>query len=158
MNLAMCFMCGIMDKQECESIPITSLVSERGLTLHMPGHELGHFKHADLRLAVEHFLERIIGIDVSLVRCILKFVLLDVVPKLLGQFTARQWCGTDDGRKHFVRLHWFQESGVRLAGWRIRVCGHKRFVGRQSTVSNTFHSSIRSPSSLHPLNLVPHRP
>ena len=36
------------------------------LLLHMPGHQLGHFKHADLLLAVEHGLQILVGIDQGL--------------------------------------------------------------------------------------------
>ena len=48
--------------------------------------ELGHFEHADLALAVENRSERVVGIDLCSLGFVLKTVLLDIVPKLLGQF------------------------------------------------------------------------
>ena len=48
--------------------------------------ELGHLKHANLALAIENRSERIVSVDLSSFRFVLKAVLLDVVPKLLGQF------------------------------------------------------------------------
>ena len=55
-----------------------------GLT-NMPGDELGHLEHADLALAIEDGPERIVRIDLSSFGLVLKTVLLDVVPKLLGE-------------------------------------------------------------------------
>ena len=47
--------------------------------------ELGHLEHADLALAVKNRSERIVGVDLRSLGFVLKTVLLDVVPKLLGQ-------------------------------------------------------------------------
>lgn len=52
--------------------------------------ELGHFEHADLALAIENRSERVVGVDLSLLRFVLQTVLLDVVPELLGQFGTGQ--------------------------------------------------------------------
>jgi len=48
--------------------------------------ELSHLEHAHLALAVENRSERVVGVDLSPLGFVLKAVLLDVVPKLLGQF------------------------------------------------------------------------
>ena len=53
--------------------------------------ELGHLEHADLALAVEHWLERIVSIDLRSLFLVLQSVLLDVVPKFFGEF--RPWEG-----------------------------------------------------------------
>jgi len=60
------------------TLPQTAMLGE------MPGDQFGHLKHADLLLAVEHGLESFVGIDERPFLGILKFVLLDVVPELLG--------------------------------------------------------------------------
>ena len=52
----------------------------------MAGNELGHFKHTDLALAIENRSQRIVSVDLSSLCFVLKAVLLDIVPKLLGQF------------------------------------------------------------------------
>jgi len=52
----------------------------------MAGDELGHLKHADLTLAIENRSQRIVGVDLSSLRFVLKAVLLDIVPELLRQF------------------------------------------------------------------------
>ena len=51
--------------------------------------ELGHLEHADLALAVEDRLERIVRINHGPFFLILTTVLLDVVPKLLGKLGTR---------------------------------------------------------------------
>ena len=51
----------------------------------MPGDQLGHLKHADLLLAVEHGLQIFVGIDEGPLFCILQPVLADVGPKLFRQ-------------------------------------------------------------------------
>jgi len=50
--------------------------------------ELGHFKHGDLALAVEHGLQGRIGIDERLLGGVLEFVLFDVIPELLGHLAT----------------------------------------------------------------------
>jgi hypothetical protein len=55
------------------------------LFLHMPRDQLGHLKHADLLLAVEHGLQVLIGVDERFLLRILQAVLADVSPKLFRQ-------------------------------------------------------------------------
>jgi len=52
--------------------------------------ELRHLEHADLTLAVEYGPHRIVGVDLGSLRFVLKTVLLDVVPKLLGKLGTGQ--------------------------------------------------------------------
>ena len=54
----------------------------------MAADKLGHLEHGDLRLAVEHRLELVVGVDERLLGRVLELVLTDVLPKLLGQFGA----------------------------------------------------------------------
>ena len=68
------------------------------------GDEFRHLEHADLALAVEDGSERIVGVDLSSLRLILKTVPLDVVPKLFGEFRARKWLRTDNCGQFFVGL------------------------------------------------------
>ena len=51
------------------------------LSLQMTRNKLGHFEHGNGFLAVENWLEFIVGVDLGSNLCILKFVLLDVVPE-----------------------------------------------------------------------------
>jgi hypothetical protein len=51
-------------------------------------HQLGHLEHRDLGLA-ENFLQLRISIDQAPIDGVLQLVLLDVVPKLLGDFGTR---------------------------------------------------------------------
>ena len=85
------------------------------MLLDVPGNELRHLKHGDLCLAVENQLEGCIRVDERLFDRILKLVFLDVVPKLLGHFTAGQRRRTDDGRKDRVGLDWLHERRVGFA-------------------------------------------
>jgi len=48
--------------------------------------EFGHLEHTDLTLAIENRSKRIVSVDLSPLCLVLKAVLFDVVPKLLGQF------------------------------------------------------------------------
>ncbi len=77
--------------------------------------ELGHLEHAHLTLAIENRSERIVSVDLSLLGLVLKAVLLDVVPKLLGQFGTGQRCGTDDSSELVIRLDRSHEGGIGLA-------------------------------------------
>ena len=56
----------------------------------MPGDELRHLEHADLALAIKYRPKVIVGIDLGSFRFVLKTVLLDVVPELLGELGTRQ--------------------------------------------------------------------
>jgi len=53
--------------------------------------ELGHLEHAHLALAVKNRPERIVGVDLSSLRFVLKTVLFDVVPKPLGELGTWDW-------------------------------------------------------------------
>src|SRR5687767_7880389 len=63
-----------------------------GLFLHLPGNrllqvpadQLGHLEHRHLRLAAEHSLQLVVGVDHAPVLLVLEAVALDVAPDLLG--------------------------------------------------------------------------
>jgi hypothetical protein len=77
--------------------------------------ELSHLEHADLALAIENRSERVVSVDLSSLRFVLKAVLLDVVPKLLGQLGTGQRCRADDSGELVIRLDRSHEGGIRLA-------------------------------------------
>ena len=77
--------------------------------------KLGHLEHTDLALAIENRPERIVSVDLSSLCLVLKAVLLDVVPKLLGHFGTGQRCRTDDSGELVIRLNRSHEGGIRLA-------------------------------------------
>jgi hypothetical protein len=81
----------------------------------MSGDEFRHLEHTDLALAVKYRLEVVVRVDHGSLFLILTTVLLDVVPKLLGEFGTRQWFRTDDGGEFLIGLHRSHEGGVRLA-------------------------------------------
>jgi len=66
------------------------------LLLDVPRDELGHLEHADLALAIEHWLERIVRINHGPFFLILATVLLDVVPELLGKLGTGERAGAND--------------------------------------------------------------
>ena len=76
-------------------------------------HQLRHVEHADLRLAAEHRLELVVGIDCAAVLCILQVVLLDVLPELLHDFRARHRLVADDGRELRARRERLHKRSVR---------------------------------------------
>ena len=94
------------------------------LLLEMTGYELGHFKHANLLLAIEHGFERVVGIDEGPFLGILEFVLLDVIPELLGELRAREWLRANYFGEFCTRLNWLQECCV----W-FSFCGFRCFCG-----------------------------
>jgi len=51
--------------------------------------EFRHLEHADLALAVENWLERIVRIDHGALFLVLATTLLDVVPQLFGELGTR---------------------------------------------------------------------
>ena len=57
--------------------------------------DLGQFEHRYLILA-EQLLQFVVSIDVASIGWILKIVLLDVFPDLLGHFRAGKGFGPDD--------------------------------------------------------------
>jgi len=77
--------------------------------------ELGHLEHADLALAVENRSERVVGVNLRPFGFVLKAVLLDVVPKLLGQFGTGQRSRADDSGELVIRLDRSHEGGIGLA-------------------------------------------
>jgi len=77
--------------------------------------EFGHLEHAHLALAVKNCPERVVGVDLGALCLVLKTVLLDVVPKLLGHLGTRQWFRTDNSSELVVRLNWSHEGGIRFA-------------------------------------------
>ena len=59
--------------------------------------ELGHLEHAHLALAVKYRPERVVGVDLRSHFFILKTVLLDVVPELLGELGTWNRFRTNNG-------------------------------------------------------------
>ena len=49
-----------------------------------------HLEHGNLLLASKDSFEGIVSIDQRLFLCVLKFVLLDVIPYLFGHFATRK--------------------------------------------------------------------
>jgi hypothetical protein len=91
----------------------------------VPGDQLGHLEHTDLALAVKYRLKIVVRINLRSLFLILKAVLLDIIPKLLGHFRAREGLGSDNSRKLIVGLHRPHEGGVRLALGRSLGFRHK---------------------------------
>jgi hypothetical protein len=60
------------------------------------GDELGHLEHTNLALAVKYRLEMLVGVNLGSLFLVLKAVLLDVIPKLLGQLRAREGLRADN--------------------------------------------------------------
>ena len=77
--------------------------------------EFSHLEHTYLALAVENCAERIVGVDLSSLRFVLKAVLLNIVPELFGELGTRQRLGTDNSGELVVRLDWSHEGGIGLA-------------------------------------------
>jgi len=73
-----------------------------GLLRQMSGNQLGHLKHADLLFAVENCLQCVVRIDEGFLLGVLKLVLLDVFPKLLGKLSTRKRFRADNGRKDLI--------------------------------------------------------
>ncbi len=76
--------------------------------------EFRHLEHADLALAIEDWLERVVRVNHRSLFLILASILLDVVPEFLGEFGTRDWFGTDDRRKLLIGLDRPHEGGVRF--------------------------------------------
>ena len=90
------------------------------------GDKLGHLEHTDLALAVKYRLEIVVRVNLRSLFLILKAVLLDVIPKLLGQFRARERLGADNSGELIIRLHRPHEGGVWLTLGRSFGFRHKR--------------------------------
>ena len=77
--------------------------------------EFRHLEHAHLALAVKNRPERIVGVDLSSLCLVLQTILLDVVPKLLGELGTRQRLRTNDSGELVVGLNGSHEGGIGLA-------------------------------------------
>ncbi len=86
----------------------------RGLT-NMSRDEFGHLEHADLALAIENRSKGVVSVDLGSLGFVLKAVLLDVVPKLLGEFGTRKWRRADDSGELVIGLDRSHEGGIGLA-------------------------------------------
>ena len=85
------------------------------LFLHMPGDQLGHLKHADLLLAVEHGFQIFVGIDEGPLFCILQPILADVGPKLFRQLGPWKGFVANNFGERRVRRDRFHECCVRCS-------------------------------------------
>ena len=56
----------------------------------MPRNVFRHLEHGNLFLTSKDSFEGIVSIDQRLFLCVLKFVFLDVIPYLFGQFATRK--------------------------------------------------------------------
>jgi len=77
--------------------------------------EFGHLEHTHLALAVENRAQRVVGVDLSSLRFVLKTIFLDVVPEFLGQLRARQRFRADDSSELVIGLNGSHEGGIRFA-------------------------------------------
>jgi hypothetical protein len=91
----------------------------------MSGDEFSHLEHTDLALAVKYRPESVVRIDHGSLFLVLTTVLLDVVPKFLGEFRTRERFRTDDCSKFIIGLDRPHEGGVRLALGRSLSFRHK---------------------------------
>ena len=77
-------------------VPSSGIVAATCVVLlQLSRNEFGHFKHRDLTLAAEYSSELLVSIDHALVGAVLQFVLFDVIPNSLGNFSSRLSSGTD---------------------------------------------------------------
>ena len=90
--------------------------------------EFRHLEHAHLFLAIEDGLEGVVGIDQGLFLFVLKFVFLDVIPELLGEFAAWERFRSDDDCELLVRLDGLHECGVWFTGGFFGFGSHTRAV------------------------------
>jgi hypothetical protein len=87
----------------------------------MAGNELGHLEHRNSLLAIEDELELVVGVDLGSYLGVLKLVLLDVVPKLLGKVGPGQRLGSDDSGQKVIGLDWLEKGRIGFAG-RLLLC------------------------------------
>ena len=83
------------------------------LFLHMLGDQLGHLKHADLLLAIEHRLQILVRIDEGLLFWILQSILADIGPKLFRQLGSWKGLVADNFGELGVRRNRFHECCIR---------------------------------------------
>jgi len=87
--------------------------------------EFGHLEHADAILATKDFAQFVVGFDKCFILRVLKIMAADVIPQLLGDFSAGKGLIADDFAKLLVRLNRFQKSCARLS-FGFGLCfGHK---------------------------------
>src|SRR5262249_9776650 len=60
----------------------------------------------------EYRLELVVGVDHAPILCVLQVVLLDVLPELLGDLSARHRVRADDGRELSGRRHRLHERRI----------------------------------------------
>src|SRR5208282_3349311 len=108
----------------------------------MPRNQLGHLKHADLLLAVEHGLQVTIGVDERFFLRILQPILADVSPKLFRQLGPR---------KRFVANN-FGERLIRRDRF------HERCVGRSLCLFRCFSHASICPIASRKANLISWNP
>jgi hypothetical protein len=99
------------------------------LRLYVTGNELGHLKHRDRLFTVEHEFQVVVSINLSPDLRILKFVLFDIIPKLLGQLSAREWFCSHHRRQEIIGLNRLEERSVGFAS-RFFLSGFDRFLHR----------------------------
>ena len=80
------------------------------------GDQLGHLKHGHGALAIEHGFQSSVSVDLGLLLFILELVSADVIPELLGQFSAGKWIFANDGCKFIVGLNGFKKCCVGFFG------------------------------------------
>src|SRR5687767_6732713 len=76
--------------------------------------ELSHLEHRHLGLASKHGLQLVVRVDLSPHLLVLKTVLFDIGPELLGELCAREWIRADNGGERCVRRDRFHERSVRF--------------------------------------------
>jgi len=97
----------------------------------MVENQLGHLKHGDLIPPVKHLLQLVVGVDPGLVRGILEAIGTYVVPKLPGDFSARDRVIADHCGQLLVRLHRLHECRTRFA-FGLGAFSHNSFDGKLS--------------------------
>src|SRR5579859_3103654 len=69
-----------------------------------------HLEHRHLFLSTEDLLQVVVGIDHALVLLVLQTIGFDVIPNLLGHFTARNRFASNDRREVGARLNLCSEA------------------------------------------------
>src|SRR4030088_1351084 len=77
------------------------------LLFQMPRDVSSHLEHGNLFLASKDSFEGIVSIDQGLFLCVLKFVLLDVIPYLFGHFATWKWLRPYNRRQRIGGLNEF---------------------------------------------------